>query len=84
MEKPDRSPESASEHLLLKALPTAAMVSTLAGNLTLIGSIANLIVVEKARGHVVVGFWTYARVGVPVTALTLGLGLLYFWLRFGA
>lgn len=57
-----------------------AMVSTLAGNLTLIGSIANLIVVEKARNKVSIDFWTYTRVGLPVTALTLGAGLIYWWL----
>jgi len=57
-----------------------AMVSTLAGNLTLIGSIANLIVVEKARAKVNIDFWTYTRVGLPVTALTLGAGLGYWWL----
>jgi Na+/H+ antiporter NhaD/arsenite permease-like protein len=57
-----------------------AMVSTLAGNLTLIGSIANLIVVEKARGKARIDFWTYTRVGLPVTALTLGAGLAYWWL----
>jgi Na+/H+ antiporter NhaD/arsenite permease-like protein len=57
-----------------------AMVSTLAGNLTLIGSIANLIVVEKARSKVSIDFWTYTRVGLPVTALTLAAGLGYWWL----
>lgn len=51
-----------------------AMASTLAGNLTLVGSIANLIVVEQARGRAPIGFWAYARVGVPVTLLTLALG----------
>ena len=51
-----------------------AMASTLAGNLTLVGSVANLIVVEQARGRARVGFWTYARVGVPLTLLTLALG----------
>ena len=52
-----------------------AMVSTLAGNLTLVGSVANLIVVEQARGQARVGFWTYARVGLPLTLLTLAFGL---------
>ena len=52
-----------------------AMVSTLAGNLTLVGSVANLIVVEQARGRARVGFWAYARVGVPLTLVTLALGL---------
>jgi Na+/H+ antiporter NhaD/arsenite permease-like protein len=54
-----------------------AMASTLAGNLTLVGSVANLIVVEQARGEVKVGFWAYARVGVPVTIVTLALGVMW-------
>ncbi|MBI5708875.1 MAG: anion transporter [Candidatus Eisenbacteria bacterium] len=54
-----------------------AMASTLAGNLTLVGSVANLIVVEQARRHARVGFWTYARVGIPLTLLTLALGTLW-------
>ena len=54
---------------------TLAMASTLAGNLTLVGSVANLIVVEQARGHARVSFWAYARVGVPLTLVTLALGL---------
>jgi Na+/H+ antiporter NhaD/arsenite permease-like protein len=54
-----------------------AMASTLAGNLTILGSVANLIVVEAAREErVVIGFWEYARVGVPLTLLTLTLGWL--------
>ena len=41
-----------------------AMASTLAGNFTVLGSIANLIVVEKAaRRGIVIGFWDYFRVG---------------------
>ncbi len=59
-----------------------ALVSSLAGNLTLLGSIANLIVVEKARGSADIGFWAYARVGVPVTLLTLAFAGIYWWLRF--
>jgi Na+/H+ antiporter NhaD/arsenite permease-like protein len=56
-----------------------AMSSTLAGNLTLIGSIANLIVVEGARRRGVrVSFLDYLRVGVPVTVLTLAFGV--WWL----
>lgn len=60
-----------------------AMISTLAGNLTLVGSIANLIVAEKARPSVVIDFWSYTRVGAPVTLLTMTFGLLYWHLRFG-
>jgi Na+/H+ antiporter NhaD/arsenite permease-like protein len=54
-----------------------AMATTLAGNLTLIGSVANLIVAEAARAaHVRLGFVEYARVGVPLTVLTLLIGWL--------
>jgi Na+/H+ antiporter NhaD/arsenite permease-like protein len=56
-----------------------AMASTLAGNLTLVGSIANLIVVEGAkRRGVTVSFGEYARFGVPVTLATVALGI--WWL----
>ena len=59
---------------------TLAMSSTLAGNLTILGSIANLIVVEGARRRgVVIGFWDYATVGVPITLTTLAFGI--WWLR---
>ncbi len=47
-----------------------ALATTFAGNLTILGSVANIIVVESARGHVEVGFWDYARYGIPVTILT--------------
>ena len=54
-----------------------AMSSTFAGNLLLIGSMANLIVAERAeRRGVRIGFGEYARVGVPVTLLTLLWGVL--------
>jgi len=56
-----------------------AMSSTLAGNLTITGSVANIIVVEKARGEAHIGFVEYMKIGVPVTVLTLGVGLV--WLR---
>jgi citrate transporter len=54
-----------------------AMASTLVGNLTILGSVANLIVVEVAReSRVRIGFLEYCRVGVPLTVLTLLLGWL--------
>lgn len=56
-----------------------ALTSTLAGNLTLIGSVANLIAVEQAhREGVELGFLDSLKVGVPLTLLTTaaGLGLL--------
>lgn len=60
---------------------TLAMASTLAGNLTLVASIANLIVAEGARRlKVEVGFWAYLRVGVPVTVATLVIGALWMTL----
>lgn len=47
-----------------------ALATTFAGNLTILGSVANIIVVESARGHCEVGFWDYAKFGIPVTLLT--------------
>ena len=61
---------------------TLAMASTLAGNLTLVASVANLIVAEGARRlGIELGFWTYLRAGLPVTLATLALGAL--WLAAG-
>jgi Na+/H+ antiporter NhaD/arsenite permease-like protein len=57
-----------------------AMASTLAGNLTVTGSIANIIVIEKARPEAEITFADYLRVGVPVTLATLAVGVI--WLRF--
>jgi Na+/H+ antiporter NhaD/arsenite permease-like protein len=53
-----------------------ALSTTFAGNLTIIGSVANIIVVESARGHIEIGFWDYARFGIPVTVLTSIAGLI--------
>jgi len=61
---------------------TLAMASTLAGNLTITGSVANLIVVEKARREAVISFSDYLRIGLPVTVLTLAVGWLWLsWVR---
>ncbi len=55
-----------------------ALSSTFAGNLLVIGSIANLIVIDAAaRRNIVIGWKQHAIVGVPVTVLTLGLAALY-------
>jgi Na+/H+ antiporter NhaD/arsenite permease-like protein len=63
-----------------RAWLAVAMSSTLAGNLTLVGSVANLIVVQVARARgVTIGFWEYAKVGAPLTVLTLLIGVL--WLQ---
>ena len=53
-----------------------AMASTLAGNLTILGSVANLIVVQRARARgITIGFWAYFRVGAPLTVLTILVGV---------
>jgi Na+/H+ antiporter NhaD/arsenite permease-like protein len=36
--------------------------------------VANVIVVESARGHVEIGFWDYAKIGVPITLATIAPG----------
>ena len=60
---------------------TLAMSSTLAGNLTITGSVANIIVVERAAGEGVhVGFEDYLRIGIPVTISTLLFGSVWLWL----
>jgi Na+/H+ antiporter NhaD/arsenite permease-like protein len=54
------------------------MASTLAGNLTITGSVANIIVVESAKPDVKIRFWDYFRVGLPITVMTLIVG--WAWL----
>jgi Na+/H+ antiporter NhaD/arsenite permease-like protein len=55
-----------------------AMATTLAGNLTLLGSVANLIVAESARRQGVhLTFGAYLRAGVPITLLSLLVGALW-------
>ncbi|MFH1060503.1 MAG: SLC13 family permease [Pseudomonadota bacterium] len=57
-----------------------ALASTLAGNLLLVGSIANLIVADQAgRMGVPIGWREHARVGVPVTLVTLALAAAWLW-----
>lgn len=61
---------------------TLAMASTLSGNLTLVGSVANLIVAETARRlGVEIDVLAYARVGVPVGLVTLALGTAWLMAR---
>ena len=57
---------------------TLATASTLAGNLTSLGSVANLIVVEIARADgVKISFFEYLKVGVPLTIITLIVGIVW-------
>lgn len=58
-----------------------AMSSTFAGNLTILGSVANLIVVESARRRgIEIRFREYLKVGVPLTILTTSLGVAWLTL----
>ena len=59
-----------------------ALVSTLAGNLLIVGSIANIIVVDAAeRRGLRIDWRRHARVGVPVTLATLAISGAYLWFR---
>jgi Na+/H+ antiporter NhaD/arsenite permease-like protein len=55
---------------------TLAMSTTLAGNLTILGSVANLIVVQRARHEAPISFWEYFKVGAPLTVLTIIAGVI--------
>ncbi|SBS34650.1 Inner membrane protein YbiR [Marinomonas spartinae] len=55
------------DHLLY----SLAIFSTLAGNLLIVGSVANIIVIEQAKAHDIhIGFGEFARIGVPVTLIS--------------
>lgn len=61
--------------------PLLALVTTFAGNLLIVGSIANIIVVDAARrAGIDIGWRRHARVGVPVTAATLAITALWLYL----
>ncbi|BDW88280.1 SLC13 family permease [Thalassospira tepidiphila] len=53
-----------------------AIFSTLSGNFLIVGSVANIIAVEQAaKAGTVISFIDYARLGVPVTLISLALSL---------
>lgn len=61
-----------------RAWLVVAMASTLAGNFTLLGSVANLIVAERAaKDGIDIDFWTYFKVGAPLTIATLAVGVFF-------
>lgn len=68
-----------SEADVTKSWLILAWASTIAGNLTLVGSAANLIVCEKARTvpylHYHLSFWRHFRFGFPATLLIVSIGL---------
>lgn len=60
-----------------------ALVSTFAGNLLLVGSIANLIVVDLARRSGIEIDWRgHARIGIPITLATTA--IVWIWLHWMA
>jgi len=59
-----------------------AMASTLAGNLTITGSVANIIVVETAKPEIAIRFQDYLKAGVPITLMTLLVG--WVWLELAS
>lgn len=61
------------------AWTVTALVSTLAGNLTLLGSVANIIVLERAKATM--GFLEYAKIGVPVTLVSTAVALALLMVR---
>jgi Na+/H+ antiporter NhaD/arsenite permease-like protein len=69
------------------ALYGLALLSSLSGNLLLIGSLANIIVAERAAAFGVrLSFGEYAKVGVPVTVLSMAVAVLWLglagWMPF--
>jgi len=65
--------------------PLLALVSTLSGNLFVVGSIANIIVIDAAaRRNIHISWLRHARSGVPVTLATLAITGAYLWLRLKA
>ena len=57
----------------------------MAGNLTILGAVANIIVIDRARGVCEVSFWDFLRFGVPSTGLNfvIGMGVLTLYYRLG-
>ena len=71
-------PMATHEH----AGPLLALVSTLAGNLLIVGSIANIIVVDAAaRRGIRIDWRAHARLGLPVTLMSIAFAAAWLWLR---
>jgi Na+/H+ antiporter NhaD/arsenite permease-like protein len=69
-------PFVASLHDSRQGWLVVAMAATLAGNFTLLGSVANLIVVQIARDDgVTLSFWDYFKLGAPLTLITIVIGM---------
>jgi Na+/H+ antiporter NhaD/arsenite permease-like protein len=64
----------------LPALMALAAGSTIAGNLLILGAASNVIIVQNAeRAGISLGFFQFARVGIPVTLLNAGI----YWMYLG-
>ena len=62
-----------------KAYLVLAMATTLAGNVTLLGSVANLIVAETAKKRGInISFTEYLKAGLPIAIVTLLIGIVWF------
>ena len=69
---------TSNQRLELERWATARGAATLAGNFTLVGSVANLIVAQRAKVRgVEFNFLAYFKVGAPLTFLTIAFGLLW-------
>ncbi len=73
---------AASGRLHLESVPVLSAVTAVLSNLAsnvpaLLGSVANLIVVQGAQARGVrIGFWKYFKIGAPLTVLTIAVGIL--------
>ncbi len=71
------------DHTISSSWLIMAMMSTLAGNLTIFASVANLIVVEQAkREKIDISLGEFCRAGIPITLVTMMIGVLWFMLLF--
>jgi Na+/H+ antiporter NhaD/arsenite permease-like protein len=59
-----------------------ALTSTFSGNLTLFGSVANVIVAQGAQQRAPLRFTDFLRAGVPITLITTAVGVLLLWAFF--
>ena len=55
------------------------VASTFAGNFTLLGSVANIIVAENARDVGGIGFIDYLKVGFPLSVITTSIGAVWLF-----
>lgn len=70
--------KSLSSEILWLSLASA---STLAGNATIIGAMANLIVIESAeKQHVKIKFWEFFKSGIIVTLLSFLISIGVLWI----